>query len=308
MDRAVGEIFDRVKSWGRWGPTDEAGALNLITPEIVRAAAQRVEHGIVVSCGRDLATAPALDNPRPSQHMMILAGDCPEGSGVPCFEESMDYLGIACHGIGISHVDALCHVFVDGVMYNGVPASEVKSNGAMRNSIRSAANGIVGRAILLDVPRALGLPWLEPRFVITPEHLTAAEELARTQITTGDIVLVNTGRDARRDGVGPWVPSVEGLAGMDPACIEWFAERDIAVLGSDAISDVMPAWTGPGTWPFPIHQCCIVAMGLHLIDNLDLRALSRTCEELERYDFLLNVLPLRALRATGSPVNPVATF
>ena len=168
------EIFESVKQWGRWGADDERGALNLLTADRVKAAAALVKTGRTVSCAHDLATVPSVEDHSPAQHMMLMAGDAPEASGVDGYAQSTDYLGMACHGMGVSHIDALCHVFVDDQMYNGFAASDVKSTGAMKNSIASAKGGIVGRGVLLDIPRLRGVDWIEPPDTIGPDELAGA--------------------------------------------------------------------------------------------------------------------------------------
>ena len=95
------------------------------------------------------------------------------------------------------------------------------------------------------------------------------------------------------------------MAGLHAECIPWIHERGVAVLGSDAISDAIlgPAIEG---WAMPVHQCTLVAMGVHLLDNLALGDLGAACAELGQYDFQLTVAPLRIEGGTGSPVNPIA--
>ena len=78
------------------------------------------------------------------------------------------------------------------------------------------------------------------------------------------------------------------------------------MLGSDSAQDAYPG--GYERVPMPIHQVGIVAIGLWLIDNCDLEALSETCARLGRYEFMLSVSPLRVPNGTGSPVNPTAAF
>ncbi|MFK7898751.1 MAG: cyclase family protein [Myxococcota bacterium] len=300
----MNEIFESVKNWGRWGPDDEAGALNLITDEVRRRAAASVRHGRAVSCALDLPVQPAVDNPHPAMHMMIVGGDdcCLPEMGL---ETTMDFVGISFHGMASSHLDALCHVHVDGKMYNGYPGTDVKSTGAKKNSVMCGKAGILSRGVLLDLPRTLGVPWLEPGQMINPDHLEAAESKQGVKVEEGDILLVSTGRDARRDKHGKWHPIEEGMAGMHPECVPWIHERGVAVLGSDAISDVIPAPPIEG-WVMPVHQCTLVAMGVHLLDNLALGELALACAELSQYDFQLTVAPLRIEGGTGSPVNPIA--
>ena len=80
-----------------------------------------------------------------------------------------------------------------------------------------------------------------------------------------------------------------------------------AVLGSDGVSDPLPGNAAAG-WPIPVHQCTLVAMGVHLLDNLDLSRLAAACAERERWEFLFAVAPLCVRGGTGSPVNPIAIF
>ena len=300
------KVFESVKNWGRWGAEDESGALNLITPEKRREAAGAVESGEAVSCARELAVQPSVENPHPALHMMIAGGDDCVIPGVG-LEAAMDFVGVAFHGMATSHIDALCHVFVDGQMYNGFSALEVKSTGARRGSIMCARDGIVSRGVLLDIPKSLGVDWLEPKTAITVDQLEAAEVAQGVRVTEGDILLVATGRDARRSKHGPWNPIEEGLAGLHAECVPWLHERGIAVLGGDGVSDALPG-SGIEGWAMPIHQCTLVAMGVHLLDNLRLDSLAEACARNGRWTFQFTVAPLRVAKGTGSPVNPIAVL
>jgi kynurenine formamidase len=300
-------IFEKVKSWGRWGADDQRGALNLVTPERRARAAAGVETGEAVSLAHELPTRPSVENPSPAQHHMLLAGDALDATPVPGLGTSLDWIGVAFHGMAVSHLDALCHVFVDGRMYNGFPATDVRSVGAARNSVMVAADGIVGRGVLLDVPRLRGVAWLEPGEAVAPDELDAAERAQGVRVEEGDILLVGTGRDARRAARGPWSPTEVGLAGLHPECIPWLHERGVAVLGCDGVSDPLPGNAAEG-WPIPVHQCCLVGMGVHLLDNLQLGRLAEACARHGRWAFFLSVAPLRVEGGTGSPVNPIAVF
>ena len=116
-------IYDETRNWGRWGPEDERGALNHLTPEKRRAARELPAEGIPLSLAHDLPVTPSGETPSPAHHHMLVAGDARDASGMPGYESALDYMGTEVHGLGITHVDALCHTFVRGEMYNGHPVS-----------------------------------------------------------------------------------------------------------------------------------------------------------------------------------------
>lgn len=301
-------MFEQVKNWGRWGADDELGALRLITPECRVAAAALVRDGVTVSLAHDVTTEPTPQTPDPAQHHMLACGDDLGSDGIPGYEATRDAFGTDVHGMGITHLDALCHMFVDGQMFNGATADLVTRQGAERNSVMTAADGIVGRGVLLDVPAARGVGHLEPDQRITVADLQAAEARQGLEVRSGDLLVIVTGRDARTVALGGQLnPFTDGLAGLHPECLPWLRDRDVALLASDGISDPMPF--GPiERWPFPVHQIAIVGIGLMLIDNCRLDTLIAECERQQRWEFLLQLSPLRLPGATGCPVNPIAVF
>ena len=216
-----------------------------------------------------------------------------------------DRLAMNIHGNADSHVDALCHVIFDGELYNGVAASAVTATGATELSIDLAGQGIVGRGLLLDIPRLRGVPWLEPGDHVTAGDLLAAESARFDRIEQGDLLFVRVGHRARRQTLGPW-DAAAARAGLHPAALELLAERRITVLGSDGNNDTAPSAV-EGV-DFPVHVLAINVMGLYLLDYLDLDALAELCAAMHRASFLCVVAPLRLREGTGSPVNPIAIF
>lgn len=306
--RELDAIYEAVNNWGRWGRADERGCLNHLTDAVRAKVGSLVRDGHSLSLAHDFPVEPSVETPFPALHHMLHAGDCLDAPGVPGYEATADYIGTQVHGLGLTHVDALSHMFVRGKTYNGFLPEDVKSIGAMKNTIMSMADGVVGRGVLLDVPAALGVDYLPATQSVRLADLLAAEKRQGLALRPGDIVLVSTGRDARRAAQrGVLNPFSEGLAGLHAECLKLLHEREVAVLGGDGISDHMPFLSVP-EWPFPIHQIGIVGMGLHLIDNLHLGPLMRACAERRRWEFLFTMNPLRITRGTGCPANPVATF
>jgi kynurenine formamidase len=296
-------LYARLRERARWGDGDRRGALNHITPErLAAAAAGEVRLGRTVTMAAPLSGS-APDNPEPgSRHMKHLPT---EPSPVPGLSFAADHLALNVHGDVDSHIDALCHVSYGGTLYNGVPADAVTSQGASVLSIDDARNGIVGRGVLLDIPRLRGTRWLEPGDQVTADELDAAQAAQQVQVGPGDLLFVRVGHRLRRDELGSW-DVARSRAGLQPQAVEYLAEREVAALGSDSNSD--PAPSGVDGVAFPVHVLAINALGLHLVDYLQFEDLVPACEAAGRWSFLCVIAPLRLPGGTGSPVNPVAIF
>jgi kynurenine formamidase len=296
-------MFESLKNWGRWGEGDERGTLNHLTDARRAGAATLVVSGESVSLSHNLATEPRPEHPYPVQHHMLASGDARDSNGIPGYEAARDHLSLDVHGLLTTHVDALSHMFVKGEMYGGRPASDVRSDGASSNTVLSMADGVVGRGVLLDIPRAVGSAYLDTGEVVTVDDLEAAERAEDVRVGPGDVLLVAWGRAARQAAK----QGFDGFSGLHADCLPWLQEREVAVLGSDGISDPMP-FVGTPQWPFPVHQIGITAMGLPLIDNMRLAPLAQRCAAVGRWTFLFTMAPLRIARGTGCPVNPVAVL
>lgn len=286
-------MFRELSNWGRWGASDERGTLNLITPAKTRQAAALVRSGITVSLAHNPITEEAPDNPATSfEHEM--------GQNL-----RTDTYRFRYHGYGVSHIDALCHFAHNGRLYNDVPASASTSEGCGKNGIDNLKSGIVTRGILLDIPRLKGVPYLEPQTPIYIEDIEAWERQAGVKVSAGDAIFVYTGRWARREALGPWAVSGNS-AGLHASVLPWIKERDVAFVGSDAATDVMPSMVEGITQP--LHTLLIAGLGSNIFDNMDLEALAETAARENRWEFMLTAGPIPVTGGTGSPLNPIAVF
>jgi kynurenine formamidase len=291
-EREFRELFAAVSNWGRWDDGGERGALNHLTPARIAAAARLVRSGATVTLSQVLRTEARIDVPTPADHHMTMLTDVDIGSGSVRFAK--DYVGVDYHNDGHTHIDAFCHVAFDGSFFDG-----------KQGAIDILKNGLVGRGVLLDVPRVRGVPWLEPGDHVFREDLEAAERDHGVAVGSGDILLVRTGHTRRQAELEPW-DTGRKKAGLHPTTASFLADREVAALGSDGNSDTAPSTTeGIG---FPIHVLAINAMGIHLLDYLQFEDLIRRCEAERRWEFLFVAAPLRVLGGTGSPVNPIAVF
>ena len=293
-------LYDRLRTSRPWGPEDRRGALNYLTPAHVLAALGEVRLGRTVSLEAPVEDRVAKDNPDPAHHPMTGTADDAKSRGVSF---AMDRLEMNVHGNADSHMDALCHVMYDGTLYNGVPADTVSSKGAAELTIEVAKDGVVGRGVLLDIPRLHGVPWLEPGDYVTPDDLVAAEQAQQVRVGQGDLLFVRVGHRRRRNELGPW-DAAAARAGLHPTTMEFVADRKVALLGSDSNSDTAGDAAGPVD--FPVHVLAINALGVQLLDYLQFGDLVQACEQAGRWSFLCVVAPLRLHAGTGSPVNPIA--
>ena len=294
--------FKELSNWNRWGKDDQMGAVNLITPAKRKQAAGLVKEGFSVSLARTAEMEKAVDNPQPIVRQMIRPGAGENRSDV---SNSADTFFISYHGYAHTHMDSLCHFFYKGQMYNGYSRDQVTENGALKNSIINFKNGIVTRGILMDIARLKGVDFLEPGTRIYPEDLDAWEKKAHVKVGPGDVVFIRTGRWARRDAKGPW-PVSQGLAGLYITCARWLHSRDVAILGGDGAQDVMPS--GVEGISQPIHELVLVAMGMPIFDNCDLEQVGKEAEKRQRWEFLITASTAAVPGATGSVLNPIATF
>ena len=288
------EQFDRwmtqVSNWGRWGKDDQLGALHLITPDKRRKAAALVKTGTSISLSRPATPDPAVET---RKHSGRVPG---QGSGLGNFfgfspnPKAVDMWmaerqEVEYHGGRFTHVDAFCHGMYAGKMYNGVEftATVTSEGGCAKNSIASLKGGLVTRGVLIDLPGAQ----------VFPQDIEAWEKKTGITIGPGDALLLRSNRTAARQ-----------TGGWDPSIGPFLRARDVSLLGSDFYQE---GGSVPGVF-LPIHSLTLVALGVHLFDNLDLDTLAETAKQLNRWEFLLMAAPPPIANGAGSLINPIAVF
>lgn len=287
------EDLDAPSNWGRWGPDDQRGTVNLMTPAMVRDAAGLVRSGRVYSLAAPLSPdGPSLPSRRPAWHVVTTRR---RPNGVDSSADDM----VMMHTHGTTHIDALCHQYVGDLLYNGHPASALTPFGAQRCGI-DQVGPIVGRGVLLDVAGFRGVEHLGDGEPIEPDELDACAEAQGVELQPGDIVLVRTGWWQLFDG-GPeararFYASEPGPSG---ACAHWFRERDLVALGADnAGVEAVTDWDDT----LPLHRGVIWGCGGYLLEFLDLEALAAD----RVHEFLFVATPLRLAGGVGSPIAPLA--
>jgi len=288
-----------LSNWGRWGAEDQLGAVNLITPAKRIEAARLVKEGIAISLAHDESTEPALDNNHPLDHKMLATG------ATPGEIFASDQYSEAFHGLGMTHLDAVAHMMDGDQLYNGFARNTVTDTGAEKASVIVLKAGIFSRGILFDIPRLEDKPYLDLTERIHPADLDRWAKEAGVTVEPGDVVLIRTGRWERREKLGPWDLG-QSSPGLDASCAVWLHKHDVAVLGSDVESDVLPSPID-GV-PMPVHLLVLNTMGMPIIDNMDLERVAQVAAQQHRWVFLLTLAPEAVPGGTGSPINPTAIF
>ncbi len=301
------EVAGRVRNWGRWGPQDEIGTLNLLDAAARLRAVGTVRSGKSFALGLPLSEAEGIQmgfiagRVNPSRSMVQINEPLSPDPDWGRSSEDVVTMALQC----ATHWDALAHFSYGGVIYNGYPASSVDARGAGRCGIHRLST-LVGRGVLLDVARARGVAVLEPGYPITPDDLTAAADMGGVHSEPGDIVLVRTGQMAHlaapgRDLLAYTTPS----PGLSIETAAWFHHRDVAAVATDNLTfEVFPCQHED--LYLPVHLLHLVEMGMTQGQNWVLDALAEDCADDGRYTFLLDATPLPFTNGLGSPLNPLA--
>ncbi len=295
-----------LSNWGRWGPDDQRGTLNLITAEKTKQAAALVQVGETVTLQHFVTTEPpAIDSAAfgPTDHWMSRIDPV---TGEPSF--ALDEIQFSLHDGMLSHLDALCHyrTEIDGeyIIFNGYPQN-LTATGCEDLGIDRMGTSYVTRGILVDIPLMRGVDWLDPSTPIYVDDLLAWEEFAGVTISSGDALFVRTGRWAMRDAEGPWQYGQAG-AGLHASVLPFLRERDVAILIGDAVNDVQPS--GVEGINRPIHQLTQVNLGLPIVDNGYMKEVAETAARLQRWEFMTSIQINPIKGGTASPFNALATF
>jgi len=210
-----------------------------------------------------------------------------------------DHITMGTH-VG-THIDALAHVSHDGEMYGGRDAAAAQVGGRFEELGIHTVRPYVGRGVLLDIPEVRGVDALDPGEEVTARDLADAEQLAGGSIRPGEAVLIRTGWGARWDSGDPYIGKETGVPGPGTEAAEWLADRRPFLVGADTIAfeQLRP---GAGHAVLPVHRILLVEHGIHIVETLALEEIGDAGVR----DFVLLLIPLPLVGATGSPVRPIA--
>jgi kynurenine formamidase len=286
-------------AWGLFGPDDELGTLNLLTPERALAAARLVQRGEVFA----LNWAIELPDPHPFRQPPR-RNQVGFGFGRDDWLDNF-YLQGSSQWDSLRHIAHPRHGF-----YNGVTAAVVDDPASDRLGIQNAARrGIVGRGVLLDVAAHCGFA-ANARFAIGADLLDEVARAEGVTVEPGDILLVRTGWTGWYAGLSPAQrASVTGATpqpGLEPVerTAAWLWDHHVAAVAADNLAlETMPLEAAEGSF---LHFWLIPCLGMPIGELWWLDDLARACAADRRWVFQLVSAPLNVRGGVGSPPNALA--
>ncbi len=314
-----------------FGPDDQAGATNYITPEKRIEAAQLVKQGKVATLGMPYHNRVPLF-PGRTFALSIPGGGTPTHDlpwqGANYRQTFMDELLTAEIGQASTQFDALSHpmIKVEGVegwedgnyLYNKHRLEDIGGPRGLKALGPENVGSFFTRGILVDIPALKGVDQLEKGYAITMDDFRQAlERQGIEDVQQGDVVLIRTGwnnlwRDnldkSQEEATAANAEFNSGEPGVAPEVCDHLAERKASMLGMDnwGIEPYDFQETPPSeieSWGY-CHANLVTRRGIYLMENMDLKQLSDD----EAYEFLFAWAPLKLVGATGSPGNPIAAY
>jgi kynurenine formamidase len=294
---AAGGAFGQAADWypSPWGPADQRGAANRITPAKVLEAKSLMTRGTVYQLGHVYESSMPLFGTR---HFSLRI---PQTYGPLGTNRTMYHDEIVSAEIGQvgTQFDGLGHIGVGDLFYNGNDRADFSRPDGLTKLGIDNVGPLVTRGVLVDVPAFKGVARLDGGYEITLADLRGALERQRLEVRSGDVVIVHTGWgslwNVDNAAFGASAPGV----GLEAA--QWLVEREVVLVGSDTWATEVVPNPNPDL-AFPVHQLLIPRNGIYIFENL-------LTEELARdrvYEFAFFFAPLRLKGASGSPANPLA--
>jgi kynurenine formamidase len=304
-------------NWGKWGPDDEIGTLNYITPEVIKAAADLVKQGRVISLAMD--NTPRVSPKWPGRyglirHMKIDGADflVERPAGNIAWTESV----IQLEDHGSTHLDPLVHLWWGNCTYNDYPAPEIVSRfkGITKGSTNAYLPRSFTRGVLIDVAKYLGVDFVDKidgGTVLTPELIDKIAAAQGVEITPGTALLIRTGWVKHWTGAGKDFSVADGEVGISCGIEEWLQKKKVALIGCDNVAvEAIPATDECNEYyksPLvPMHVGVLSMLGVPMLELMDLDELAADCAKDGVYEFAFSFAPFRYVNASGGLTSPTA--
>jgi kynurenine formamidase len=286
----------------KWGAHDEIGALNEITSSKVLEAARLIKTGRMCRLGHIFE----YGMPHEWFHGEFMYCTFHRHEDTLKLFSSKNKLGAMNLRLEMSdhtgtHIDGINHTSIDGLLYNGLSASEVTNTFGTSRLGMEKTPPIFTRGILADIASMVGVDRLQPGYVISAEEIESFLTKRELRVRKGDALLIRTGWSQL------WMSDNKNYVGSCPgiglSAARWAAQEGVALVGVDTSNGEVAPNEDPEEVD-AVHQFLIVKNGIRIIENLDLEGLKD--EGVAEFAFIC--LPLLIRGGAGSPVSPIAVF
>jgi kynurenine formamidase len=282
----------------KWGPTDEIGAANYLSPAKVLEAAKLIKTGKVYSLGIPVGADTPAFPPRSCKVYIVQPGQQAGGSLGPTKTTYNDDILNCWVGIG-TQLDGLGHIGIDNVYYNGHKAADFADTSGLKKFGIEKVPSITTRGVLLDMAAYLNTDVVPEGTPFNVAEIEGAAKKQGVEIRQGDVVIFHTGwlsligKDPKRFG------SVE--PGLGVAGARYLVGKGVVAVGADTWGlETIPFEKGAGV--FEVHQELIAKNGTYILENLDTRELAKD----KAYEFLFVLGQPKYIGAVQAMINPIA--
>ena len=286
----------------QWGPDDELGSANLVTPERTIEAMKLVKKGITMPLGIVIDSKTPAFAPR-SLSLQIVQPNQQGGQRLP-FGYPANYNDDVLQtwvGIG-SQIDGLGHLGENGLYYN---CNDEKDFAGITGLTKMGVHNIpplVGRAVIIDMAKHAGKDFLDAGDNFGSAEIQAAAKAQGVTIKEGDIVLFHTGWTENKLDSDPkaWV---SGEPGVNNEGMKWLASQNLMAIGADTWGvEPVPAPKGDGV--FYGHVLALQEKGIYLLETMNTGPVLRAGAN--EFMFVLGQARIRG--TVQMIINPVAMF
>jgi kynurenine formamidase len=282
----------------KWGPNDQIGAANLLTPELALAAAKLVKTGKTYRLGVETNSKTPAFGPRSWALVINQPGQVGGGGLGPTKTNYNDDIYMGYVGTG-TQIDGLGHIGVDNVYYNCNKNSEfVQANGLTKLGIENLP-AMATRGVVLDMASYFGKNPLPEGTVFNRKEIDEQAQRQGVEIRKGDVVLFYTGwltlvgKDDKR--------YISGEPGLGKGGAEYLASKEVVAVGADTWGlDAIPF--EPGVGVFEVHQILLARNGIYILENVDTTELVKD----KAWEFLFVLGASRITGGVQAIISPVA--
>ena len=297
-----------------WGPNDQTGATNRVTPAVTKAAAAEIQEGKVVVMSYPLTDGIPLFGTRFTKTILTATTLAP---GAALGENQLTYMEdtwLSQSHVG-THLDGMGHIGRKDCYYNQTPMGKFINQNTMTKLGLEHLKSFATRGVIVDMVKvyqqagklktnaACKKPCIDKGTVITKADIEAGLKMYNVTLREGDILIIHTG----------WGHLFEqypaqnalynsGEPGLGKEAAHWLVSQKIVAVGNDTWGvEVIPGEDPKEA--FIVHNILITDAGIHIMENVRTDLMAEEADRTKRATFFFNMTVPKAVGLTGNFVG-----